>query len=422
MKKLIAFLVLSACCPTLQGQDPAAVRDQARMYIEQLADPAMHGRGYVMNGDGIAAEWVAQQFKRMGLRPLEKDHFQAFRFSVNSFPDSVKVSVDGLRLAPGVDFIVGPSSGSARGRFNLVHLVPDDLKDPARRDMVMGVVSGNAACLHYPASKGTAAPQSYAELEKELMRFCPVVKKADAKLTWGVSQEVLPFPLIEVAGDALTDSSRVIDIDMHSTYRENHEARNVMGWVKGGSNKWIVVGAHYDHLGRMGPDALFPGANDNASGVAMMLSLAEWFSRNKPKHNMLFVAFAGEEAGLVGSEWFNVDRPIDLSRIELMLNLDIVGTGDEGITVVNATAHQDLFDRLVAINEKHRLLPGVKSRGPACNSDHCSFAKRDIPALFVYTMGGIAAYHDVHDRGETLPLTEFADLYTLLKEFLGGIR
>ena len=133
---------------------------------------------------------------------------------------------------------------------------------------------------------------------------------------------------------------------------------------------------------------------------------------------MLFVAFAGEEAGLVGSEWFAVDRPLELSKIKLMLNLDILGTGDDGITVVNATAQSKLFDQLVALNGKRQLLPQVKARGPACNSDHCPFVKRNVPALFIYTMGGVAAYHDVLDREETLPLTEFPDLYALLKEYL----
>lgn len=416
------LLVLVTWSIAAHGQDADLIRINARRYVKNLTAPALHGRGYVQNGDRLAADWIAQQFTRMGLKPLKADYFQPFQFNVNSFPDSVKVSVDGKRLVPGVDFIVDPSSGKASGRFNLVHLLPDDLLDPAKRSMAMGVLSGNAACLHFPATKNADSLQRFSAIEKELMHFCPVVKKATGKLTWGVAQEAEPFPLIEVAGDALTDSSTTIELDVRNTLLARHEARNVLGWVKGRSSKWIVVGAHYDHLGHMGPDAWFPGANDNASGVAMMLSLAEWYGKNKPKYNILFVAFAGEEAGLVGSEWFVVDRPVELAKIKLMLNLDILGTGDDGITVVNATAHPAMFDQLVAINGKKQLLPQVKSRGPACNSDHCSFVKRKVPALFVYTMGGIAAYHDVMDKEETLPLTEFADLYVLLKDFISGLK
>lgn len=404
------------------AQDVDAVRSNGRKYVKNLTAPALHGRGYVANGDGLAADWIAQQYTRMGLRPLKTDYFEPFQFNVNSFPDSVKVSIDGKRLVPGMDFIVHPASGKAQGRFDLVHLRPDDLLDPARRAMSMGVLSGKAACLHFPKTNNGDSLKLYDDVERELMHFCPVVKTATGKLTWGVAQEARPFPLIEVLPSAITDSSLAVDLQVQNKLLARHEARNVLGWVKGKGSKWIVIGAHYDHLGHMGPDALFPGANDNASGVAMMLSLADWFSEHRPKHNILFVAFAGEEAGLVGSEWFIVDRPIELSKIKLMLNLDILGTGDDGITVVNSTAQQAFFDQLVAINTAKQYLPQVKPRGPACNSDHCPFVKKTIPALFVYTMGGTAAYHDVQDREEQLPLTKFPELYALLKDFISGLK
>jgi len=420
LRTILLGCVLFPCCSI--GQDAEAIRSEGRKYVKTLTSAAMHGRGYVANGDGLAADWIGQQFARMGLKPLKEDYFQPFQFNVNSFPDSLKVSVDGQPMRSGSDFIVDPSSGSASGTFGLVHLTPTDVLDPARRSMAMGVLAGRAACLDLPPTNNADSLRLYREMEQELMHFCPVVKKVDGKLTWGVAQEAMPFPLIEVLSPVLTDSSESITIDVRNTLLPRHEARNVLGWVKGRSKKWVVVGAHYDHLGHMGPDAMFPGANDNASGVAMMLTLADWFSKHRPKYNMLFVAFAGEEAGLVGSEWFVVDRPVDLSRIKLMLNLDILGTGDDGITVVNATAQQVGFDQLVAINEKRKLLSQVKARGPACNSDHCPFAKRNVPALFIYTMGGIAAYHDVYDKEETLPLTEFADLHALLKEFLTTLK
>jgi len=407
---------------TLLGQDAEAIRSEGRKYVKTLTSTAMHGRGYVANGDGLAADWIAQQFARLGVEPLKADYFEPFQFNVNTFPDSLKVSVDGQRLQPGSDFIVDPASGAAHGTFGLVHLAPEDLLDPARRSMAMGVLAGRAACLDFPPTKDADSLRRYREVEQELMHFCPVVKKVEGKLTWGVAQEARPFPLIEVLSPVLTDSSESITIDVRNTLLPRHEARNVLGWVKGRTKKWIVVGAHFDHLGHLGPDAMFPGANDNASGVAMMLTLADWFSHHRPKYNMLFVAFAGEEAGLVGSEWFVVDRPVDLAKIKLMVNLDILGTGDEGITVVNGTVQKEQFDALVAINEKKKLLAQVKPRGPACNSDHCPFAKRNVPALFIYTMGGIAAYHDVHDKEETLPLTEFADLHALLREFLSTLK
>ncbi|HRH39596.1 MAG TPA: M20/M25/M40 family metallo-hydrolase, partial [Flavobacteriales bacterium] len=244
------------------------------------------------------------------------------------------------------------------------------------------------------------------------------------KLTWSVAQEALPFPLLEVTGSALTDSSTTLNLRMKNQLLSRNPARNVLGMVKGKSKKWIIIGAHYDHLGHMGPDAMFPGANDNASGTAMMLSLAEHFAKkkNKPKHNLLFVAFAGEEAGLVGSEWCVTDRPIDWKNVKMMVNLDILGTGDDGIMVVNATEQKQAFDQLVAINSTKGYLKEVKSRGPACNSDHCPFVKHGVPAIFIYTLGGVSYYHDVLDRGETLPLNEFADLHFLLRDYILSVK
>jgi hypothetical protein len=404
------------------AQDAARATATARAHIDTLTSAAYHGRGYVDGGDAKAAEYLARQFQRLGLRPVKQDWFQPFTFNVNTFVDSVGLSIDGRVLQPGVDYLVHPASGSAEGSAPLMHLVPDDLLTPERRAMTMSVVSGGVACLHLPPTTNKDTLALYASLERDLMQLAPVVKPVHGKLTWGVEREAMNFPLFEVRAEHLTDSSRMVDLHVRNRLVVRHTARNVLGMVKGRSKEWIVVGAHYDHLGRMGPHALFPGANDNASGTAMLLALAERFARKPPRHNVLFVAFAGEEAGLLGSEWCVVDRPIDWKRVKLMVNLDILGTGDEGITVVNATAQPAHYERLVALNTKRGHLPQVKSRGPACNSDHCPFVKRGIPAIYIYTLGGVAHYHDVHDVAATLPLTRFGPLYELLAEFIATLK
>ncbi|MBK8499969.1 MAG: M28 family peptidase [Flavobacteriales bacterium] len=420
-----ALLLLSptAFRTSAQAQDAAAITQRARARLETLTSPEFHGRGYVNDGQRIASDWIAQEFQRIGLKPVKQDFFQPFQFNVNSFPDSVKASIDGRDLVPGVDFIVDPSSGKAEGRYEIVHITTRDLNGPERRKMTMGVLSGKAACVHWSTTTDADSLRMMRNWERDLMHYGPVLKHAD-KLTWGVSQEAMPQPLFEIVGDALTDSSQVLVLKVNNRLLVREPARNVLGMVKGKGKKWIIIGAHYDHLGRMGPDALFPGANDNASGTAMLLSLADHFAqkKNKPKHNLLFVAFAGEEAGLVGSEWCAVDRPIDFGAVRMMIDLDILGTGDDGITVVNATAEKQAFDQLVAINATKGYLKEVKARGPTCNSDHCPFVQRGIPGIFIYTLGGVAHYHDVRDRSETLPLTEFADLHALLRDFIIALK
>jgi aminopeptidase YwaD len=105
-----------------------------------------------------------------------------------------------------------------------------------------------------------------------------------------------------------------------------------------------------------------------------------------------------------------------------LVNMDIMGTGDEGITVVNGTIYKSAFDDLVKINDREHLLKLVKLRGETANSDHYFFYKAKVPSIFIYTMGGIKAYHDIYDRRETLPLTDFDEVFKLLRLFTDDIN
>jgi len=404
------------------AQETSAVLANARKWVDTLASPAMHGRGYVNGGDSLAAELIAAEFERMGLKPLRNSYFEPFAFQVNTFPDHVAVRIDGRELRPGIDYLVDPASGSSQGRFNLVHLTLDDLLTPERRAMTMGVITGRAVALHLPVMRSPDSLAMLREIERDLLHYGPLLHKATGKLTWSVAKEAHPFASIEIAAEAWNDTAATIILDVHNVLR-NHHARNVWGLVKGRSaKKMLVITAHYDHLGRMGAETIFPGANDNASGVSMLLNLAAHFAKVKPRYDVLFIAFAGEEAGLVGSEWCAVDRAFDLSKVRLLLNLDLMGTGDDGITVVNGTERKKEYEALVAINTATPRLAQVKERGPACNSDHCPFVKRGVPAIFIYTMGGITAYHDVFDKAENLPLTDYGDLYLTLVDFIQGLK
>lgn len=423
LRTLTTFCIAAGSFLFASAQPSVPVKDKARGYVDTLAGPRMHGRGYVLEGDRIAADWIAAQFERLGLKTLDGERFQPFTFPVNTFPDTVRASIDGRPLVPGIDFLVDPASGFSSGEYGIAHVTPPDLLTPERKALTMGVLAGNAACLEFPATTDRDTLALYAAIEQEVSRIAPIIRKTEGKLTWSVAGEHRRNAIIEVKADLVPDTARTLTLNVRNTFNPRHAARNVLGVVeaRGGSKDWIIVSAHYDHLGHMGPDVLFPGANDNASGVSMLLCLAEAIARQPLKKNVLFIAFAGEEAGLRGSRWCVTDRPIDLSRIRMMVNLDLNGTGEEGITVVNATAQQRFFDRLTAINTAQGLLGQVKSRGPACNSDHCPFVEKGVPAVFIYTMGGISAYHDVEDRPETLPLTEFDDLYRLLLEALKTI-
>ena len=196
---------------------------------------------------------------------------------------------------------------------------------------------------------------------------------------------------------------------------------NLIGYIPGTSEKIIVVSAHYDHLGGMGKDTYFPGANDNASGVSQLLSLAKYFAAHPHRYSMVFIGFSGEEAGILGSKYFSEHPLIPLSNIRFLVNLDLNGTGDEGMMVVNATIHPKEFNLLQQLNNLHHYFVKIGSRGKAANSDHYWFTQLGVPAFYMYTLGGIKAYHDVFDISKTLPLNKYNSLFKLLVGFSEGL-
>src|SRR5690606_25921598 len=122
----------------------------------------------------------------------------------------------------------------------------------------------------------------------------------------------------------LDSNDRKITVEIQPEYR-SHNARNVIGYIKGTAfpDSFIVFSAHYDHLGMMGKQALFPGANDNASGVAMMLDIMHHYKKNPPAYSVCFMAFAGEEAGLLGSYYYTEKPLFPLGQIAMLINLDL---------------------------------------------------------------------------------------------------
>ena len=178
--------------------------------------------------------------------------------------------------------------------------------------------------------------------------------------------------------------------------------------------------AHYDHLGGFGDSLYFAGANDNAAGVALMLSIAKWYQAHPPPFSVVFIAFAGEEVGggLMGSKYYTDHPAIKLKNISFLINLDLVGNGEEGITVVNATEFPSAFSLMQKINKSQNYLSNIYSRGKARNSDHYWFTENGVPSFFIYTMGKRKAYHDVLDISSTLALPEVNDLQLLITEFI----
>ena len=152
-----------------------------------------------------------------------------------------------------------------------------------------------------------------------------------------------------------------------------------------------------------------------------MLDIAAHFAAHPAPYTIQFMAFAGEEAGLIGSKYY-VDHPLnDLKKIRFLVNLDLMGNGDEGVTVVNATEFATEFSLLKKLNESQQLLVAVNSRGKAANSDHYWFTEKNVPSFFIYTLGKRKAYHDIDDIAATVPWFEANDLGKLLVSFANAL-
>jgi len=372
-KLFLVFLLISGLA---SAQDSVF----ARRMVDTLTSKNFWGRGYTNDGMGKGAKFIAAEFKSYGLQPMSGKYFmQPFSFSVNTFPGKMEVGINGAALTPGRDFIVAPESRGTTAKGSLQQKDSVTFIDPENRIML----------------------------------------KLKDKLTWSVSQEAADYTSIEVDRKALKQLPITISVNIENKFISNFKANNICGVIKGTSkpDSVIVITAHYDHLGGMGNSTYFPGANDNASGISLLLSLAKYYATHPQPYTMAFMCFAGEEAGILGSKYFTENPLIPLNIIKFLVNTDLVGTGEDGITVVNATIYPKQFELLKQINAQGNYLVKIASRGKAANSDHYWFTEKGVPAFFFYTMGGIKAYHDVFDISKTLPLNKYNALFKLITQF-----
>lgn len=150
----------------------------------------------------------------------------------------------------------------------------------------------------------------------------------------------------------------------------------------------------------------------------MLLYLASYFVAHPAYYSILFIAFSGEEPGLLGSAYYVAHPTVPLVNIKFLTNIDIMGDASDGITVVNATEYPKQFGLLQRINDSRHYIPVMKSRGKAHNSDHYYFTEAGVPSFFIYSNGGKGYYHDIYDRPEELTLNHVAGVAQLLINFV----
>ena len=417
MKRFIAGLFSALFFSTLlSAQNPAFVRNM----IDTLASPEFYGRGYVNNGSKIAADFIVKQLKKDKLLFFSQEALQPFTLNVNTYPGTLELKINGIVKTPGSDYIVMPEAPTMEHSYKILWLNEKTLSTPK---LIEKFNKMNVSKLSLVIDTG------FKDLKNKKLQESPVLIKIKEKLpAWEVSdaQNKKKHAEIIITRNALPGKIKKISVNIEAKQQDNYPTQNVVGYISGRvyPDSFFVFGAHYDHLGMMGSQTCFPGANDNGSGTAMLLDLAAYYSKpeNQPDYSFAFIFFSGEEAGLLGSEYYTEHPLFPLKKIKFMLNLDMVGTGSDGIKVVNGSIFKPEFEKLKALNEKGGYLKAISERGEAANSDHYFFYKHGVKSFFIYTLGGeYKEYHTVGDKAAGLPLTKYSELFKLVCDFVKNL-
>lgn len=429
-RSISAFLTfIFSVCLSVQAQD--SLLTLARADVTLLTSEAFAGRGYVDNGHLIAAEFIRDRMIAAGLSPVvpggrgEEAFFQPFEFTINLVRDGQLVT-DGTPLTIGEDFIVNKYSGSGTLEARVVDLGYGLSKKKFKKAKGKIVVFRTG----WPErlANDQEAKEKFNDLSGLLDRLMAIAKHdpegfiiLQPKLTHGFVAEQAPFPILEALNSAWPEKVKDVTLSTQ-TSMTTVQSNNVIGQIDGTceTDETVVICAHYDHLGKVG-DAIFTGANDNASGITMMLSMMDHFSMeaNRPEKNLLFIAFGAEEVGLVGSRFYAHQQPVvPLTDMGFLLNLDLMGNGVDGIMAVGGKTFPDIHAQLVSLNDEIEAVPKVRARPNAPNSDHYWFLEEGVKGFFIYTLGGPPHYHDVFDTGENLELSKYVEVRELLIRFL----
>ena len=211
-KKVLSssVILLLAFCLSCKAQQ----LDYARTVIDTLCSPTMHGRGYVEQGDKLAAQFIAEEFNKAGLKKFSQNYFQTFTTAVNSFPDQMTLIVNGKSLVPGKDFLIDAGSPGIRGKYNVQLFTPEDLLD--RNRFSQKISSARSAFVVIPAFDKSKYSTEQNKQLNDIISFLKYSKENPAKgtiilttekLTWSGSTEVFTKPSFKYSSTMAAISS-----------------------------------------------------------------------------------------------------------------------------------------------------------------------------------------------------------------------
>jgi len=416
-------------------------------HIAMLTSDSMQGRMAGTPYEALAAEYIKEKFKSLGLKAFNGNYLQTVPMFTRSYFDNCELYFDGYKgnypadfrpmimfdslTAAGEIVFAGYGNDSDYGSLDVkgkwVMVLENaasflyDKKATAKKHGAVGLIvigiDGTTGDERYalPADSTPMLKISKNFSDRLLAHAGTTVSEVSAKLKAGENQY---FSIPVVVHATIKSTKQQVASHNAVAYLETNDSKSEDGY--------IVVGAHYDHLGtRPVHDSLqiFRGADDNASGVAGILEIAKKLrTAKKLKYNVIFAAFGAEELGLIGSRYFCNNPPVPCEKIKLMINMDMMGRADSVnhsyINTVRPNANIDAV--LDKIKKSHPgITPAMKSDSLK-NTDYAPFYERKIPVIS-FTTGLHSAYHTPADtlgaincKGEKLFLDYIYDF--LLKE------
>lgn len=414
-KRYIIFLFVIFFCFSVFAQDMQYTRE----IVKTLSSQEFFGRGYVNKGDSIAAAYLKKEFIKIGLNKHGDSFFQQYEISINTIIENPVLKFGDNELQAAKDFVVIPNSPDYDGWIRLCRL------DKRMMTNYWGfnhfTKEDKSNCLIFIDTTNLDNPElfTFANLILSQNIFdAQGVLEATERLKYTARTEIADKIHIQIHPEAIDPSADSVFLKIKNEFFEEYRTQNVVGYLEGETDSIIMITAHYDHLGMKG-NIIFPGANDNASGVSMVLNLAKYFQKqNQLKHNIFFVLFSGEEAGLLGSRHFANNPPFDLDLVKVLINFDMVGTGESGVSLFNAKEYPEYEKMLVGLNENNNYFNSLSTSFAVYSSDHAPFHQKGVPAMFFYTRGDNSNYHQPEDIYEDVNFYAYRDLYQFVIDFL----
>lgn len=395
----------------------------AKKIVDTLASEHFYGRGYVNRADSIAADFLKKEFKNIGLQKFEESYFQYYNININTINENPVLLFGEQDLLPAKDFVIIPNSPDIDEWVKICWIDKITLTNYWRFNHFFN--SDKSDCFICLDSTVMNNPElfKFANLVfgKNIVEAKGIIESTD-RLKYTARTYLSDYIHIQIKPEKINFGADSVYIKISNKFYNDYQTQNIIGYLEGQSDSIIMITAHYDHLGMMG-NIMFPGANDNASGVALVLDLANHYANKSEllNHNLVFVLFSGEEAGLLGSKYFADNPYFDLSLVKALINFDMVGTGEDGLAVFNAKEYPQYDILLAKINQEINLFENFRTSYAVYSSDHAPFHDKGVQAMFFYLAGNNENYHQPEDTFEDVSFYGYKDLFRLVEVFISEL-